>query len=399
MSKGRSIDEDAMEKGEAGLAGEYALPPLVFLGTPSSTSASDNQLSTQTDTNISDQPLVRTGTGAFHTFSARFIAILYQWTPSLDACRARFHQRKQYRVPIETRRINDHARGYPNLAAFLDSDDSFALYRRFGYLQSRLLLRKQEELRTLEADLQATEKNIWSQDGHALCKRKLFGPYAARHGEILDKIEETYSSYAKLLTTAQQMMAFKKPTANEYQSVGRYMNNRKALVDDEATWIQHKEDIVTLRTDREGGWLDDIIEAFLTKCRCKLVNMVFRSEETMKKTEIDGPDMLAQPPENEDLYERFYTPSRISMLANGILMFFVLALLVLPVYLLYHMVHDVGSHDAYLVCIGLLLVFTLAFSSILSLFTKAKRHEILAAASAYCAVLVVFLGNVASPVQ
>jgi hypothetical protein len=75
-------------------------------------------------------------------------------------------------------------------------------------------------------------------------------------------------------------------------------------------------------------------------------------------------------------------------------MFLVLILLVLPIYLLYHMVHDIGTHDAYVMCIGTLLVFTLAFSSILSLFTKARRHEILAAAAAYCAVLVVFLGNV-----
>jgi hypothetical protein len=87
------------------------------------------------------------------------------------------------------------------------------------------------------------------------------------------------------------MMAFKKPTASEYQSVGRYMNNRKALAGDEATWIQHKEDIITLRTDREGGWLDDIIEAFLTKCRCKLVNMIFRSE--VRLTMIEDNFVLA----------------------------------------------------------------------------------------------------------
>jgi hypothetical protein len=91
--------------------------------------------------------------------------------------------------------VNDHARGYPNLAAFLDSDESFAVYRRFGYLQSRLLLRKQEELRTLEEDLQATEEKILGRDDHALCKRKLFGPYAAKHDEILEKIDETYRSY------------------------------------------------------------------------------------------------------------------------------------------------------------------------------------------------------------
>tara|TARA_R110002003_G_scaffold149_7_gene13551 strand:+ start:11901 stop:12272 length:372 start_codon:yes stop_codon:yes gene_type:complete len=104
--------------------------------------------------------------------------------------------------------------------------------------------------------------------------------------------------------------------------------------------------------------------------------------------------MPGRPPRNEDRHELYYTPSRIAKLANSILMFLVLILLVLPIYLLYHMVHDIGTHDAYVMCIGTLLVFTLAFSSILSLFTKARRHEILAAAAAYCAVLVVFLGNV-----
>jgi hypothetical protein len=64
------------------------------------------------------------------------------------------------------------------------------------------------------------------------------------------------------------------------------------------------------------------------------------------------------------------------------------------VYILYHMVHDINTRKAYMTCILLLLVFTLAFSAVLSLFTKARRHEILAAAAAYYAVLVVVLGNV-----
>jgi hypothetical protein len=41
--------------------------------------------------------------------------------------------------------------------------------------------------------------------------------------------------------------------------------------------------------------------------------------------------------------------------------------------------HDVQTTDA--VCIGILLVSTLVFSSVLSMFTKAKRHEILSAAA------------------
>lgn len=120
-------------------------------------------------------------------------------------------------------------------------------------------------------------------------------------------------------------------------------------------------------------------------------------QETRRKTEVDSDTtMAARPPPDEHKYEIYYTPSRIAKLANGILTFLILALLVLPIYLLYHMVHDVRTKKAYTTCIGTLLVFTLAFSSVLSLFTKAKRHEILAAAAAYCAVLIVFLGNVST---
>lgn len=104
--------------------------------------------------------------------------------------------------------------------------------------------------------------------------------------------------------------------------------------------------------------------------------------------------MLARPPKNEDKYEIYYTPSRIAKLTNSILAVIILVLLVVPIYILYHMVHDVGTRRAYMTCIGTLLIFTLAFSSVLSIFTKARRHEILAAAATYCAVLVVFLGNV-----
>jgi hypothetical protein len=40
------------------------------------------------------------------------------------------------------------ARSNPRLAALLDSDENFMLYRRFGYLQARLLLHKQRAPRT-----------------------------------------------------------------------------------------------------------------------------------------------------------------------------------------------------------------------------------------------------------
>ena len=39
----------------------------------------------------------------------------------------------------------------------MDSDDNFMVYRRFGFLYSRLLLDKQDELREIEEDLDSVD--------------------------------------------------------------------------------------------------------------------------------------------------------------------------------------------------------------------------------------------------
>ena len=55
----------------------------------------------------------------------------------------------------------------------------------------------------------------------------------------------------------------------------------------------------------------------------------------------------------------------------------ILILLVIPVYVLFRLSdnNDTGAGRTNALSIGVLLVFTLAFLAVLSLFTRAKRHE------------------------
>jgi hypothetical protein len=57
---------------------------------------------------------------------------------------------------------------------------------------------------------------------------------------------------------------------------------------------------------------------------------------------------------------------------------------------------DIYSRDT-VNAVGVLIVFTLLFSAAMSLLTKAARHELFAASAAYCAILVVFIGNFTGP--
>ena len=174
-----------------------------------------------------------------------------------------------------------------------------------------------------------------------------------------------------------------RPAETEYQSVRNYLHNTRPLAQGEEPRIDYKEDLVTLRRGREYAWLDVTIEHLLRLFRCRPIDYIFRSAETQRKADYDGVSPI------------YYTRSRIERLVLFIVTITIVALLVVPIYLLYHFTNGTqqGPHTT-AVSIGTFLAFTLTFSVIMAFFTSAKRHEILGAAAAYCAVLVVFFGNV-----
>ena len=97
--------------------------------------------------------------------------------------------------------VQDCPDGYPLTAAFLDSDDNFMIYRRFGYLQARLLLEKQEQLRRLELDLELMDekdKDAKSRDLVTLGDGET-GRATARQ-ELMQRIEDKFRDYGASVT-------------------------------------------------------------------------------------------------------------------------------------------------------------------------------------------------------
>jgi hypothetical protein len=85
--------------------------------------------------------------------------------------------------------------GYPRLAALLDSDEKFMLYRRFGFLQARVLLNKQDELRELEKDLDRLDKVDQANDPSLLKSREKDDAASGRRKKLLSDIEEKFKEY------------------------------------------------------------------------------------------------------------------------------------------------------------------------------------------------------------
>jgi Family of unknown function (DUF6594) len=72
------------------------------------------------------------------------------------------------------------------------------------------------------------------------------------------------------------------------------------------------------------------------------------------------------------------------MLAAILITIMILVLLVVPVFFLYKLslASDTNNNTINATVIGVLIASTLVFSAILSLFTRARRHEILGASAA-----------------
>jgi hypothetical protein len=92
--------------------------------------------------------------------------------------------------------------GYPRVATFLDSDENFMVYRRFGYLQSRIILEKQDNLRQMEDKLDRMDRidsRLEKREANArLLTRDSFGAdFQAERVALLKEIEREWMEYGK----------------------------------------------------------------------------------------------------------------------------------------------------------------------------------------------------------
>lgn len=168
------------------------------------------------------------------------------------------------------------------------------------------------------------------------------------------------------MATAQKLTKFNKPTEGEYSSVRHWIEGQNGVLDEDAEFVYQREDLITLRPGREYAWLDAGVERALRSGNWKITRWLFQSDDTRRKTDGSG-------------HEVYYTRSRIEKFVLLIIMFMILVLLVVPIYVLYRLTNDGGDKAG---CIGVLLVFTLLFAACISMFTTARRHEILAASAA-----------------
>jgi hypothetical protein len=100
--------------------------------------------------------------------------------------------------------VDETPNGFPRLAAFQSSEANFALYRSFSYLHSRVLLDLQDEITTLERELDDIDLDDADEHPDRLRSRELDVDRAANEGAsrnrrvILREIKDKLMEYGKL---------------------------------------------------------------------------------------------------------------------------------------------------------------------------------------------------------
>ena len=262
----------------------------------------------------------------------------------------------------ENKFADQRSEGYPALAEFLSSDERWSIYRRFKYLQSRLILEKQEELRLLDEELRDMDLEVAQDEPHnaeaasKLNTRHRRNPEEAHsRSEYFEKAERLYKEYAALLGASRQMMALEKPAFHERKSVRHFISATKPVVQREAAWLEDPADLVTLRGVRPHATFNALLEAILTRAKHYLNPP--RTIETWLAANVTA----------EKISNRVIS---LFLIVSVPTIFFA------PIYILTVVAHNIGKGIAVLVVFALLFIFVLAIG------TTAKSHEIWNSAAA-----------------
>ncbi|TVY81623.1 hypothetical protein LSUE1_G004824 [Lachnellula suecica] len=273
--------------------------------------------------------------------------------------------------------VERYPEGYPRISAYIDSDSGSTLFRRFGVLHARILLYKQVELTELEAQLdkldkedEASEENKWRL-GHSLDTN---GGYLNEDRKALvEEIDKKMEEYDALLLRDSQLRRLSRPTRRSHRNFMDYIYTEHPFSRENERFIYHEHDFVTLEQPEES-WLDDVLHKLMGHCKKGILRDVFVSPDDQKKT--------------SDPYVHYYSEARLGVLIKVIIAVASTALLLIPVYLF------LTCNLSAKLMASITLIFVLVFSTAVSLLTEARRQEVFAATAAYCAVLVVFIGNI-----
>ncbi|RYP26746.1 hypothetical protein DL768_011581 [Monosporascus sp. mg162] len=301
-------------------------------------------------------------------------------------------QPEQASPPTEIRRtLNSTPNGYPKLGALIATNENYLIFREFKYLQARLLLEIQDQLREYEAELDALER-----DSHItlvnLQSREIDDHHLGQRKELMRKIEDRYEKYREFLVSPGSIsplaadyeevsiLSFASsfalrvgPSNTDYNSLQNFFRNHAPLVRSEEYYV-HREDLVALKPRGDTSQVDQLLTKFLLHNPNKVI-------KASNITPLNStPLLMARAEGNANM---LIYPRWALLVAKGLLLGIpLMALLIGPIYPLFELSTHELTEQTLTGIMFTQLAFTCLFAACLKFLTRPKRHELFAASVA-----------------
>ncbi|KAL2281755.1 hypothetical protein FJTKL_11430 [Diaporthe vaccinii] len=239
------------------------------------------------------------------------------------------------------------------------------MFRRFGRLQARILLHKQDELIDLEQQLEQIDSEEQTEY-YLSCRRQDLN--TKRHA-LIQEAEVKLNEYNELLASYFDNIRRPKPSEAKVKSVRNWMKGIKPLVEAESTFLCEIDDLRCPENLLKPGGLD----VFLERWTHFLPDRLSSTQAGRLKS--------------EDPNVTITEPSRLMSTSRVLTTILAVVSMTVPIVVLY-------CARSMVTRLWALSIFTAIFSSALCWLTESRNYEIFTATAAYCAALDVFVGNI-----
>lgn len=137
--------------------------------------------------------------------------------------------------------------GYRRFCEFVDSDDDFFILRKFGKLNTRVLLALQDDLSELEGRLETHEQSLSSRSAPNVHNGTFRDDTSDDRRDLISEIDKRLQAYNELVIQHSKLRRRPPVAAKERRSLSNWFHNHdKAIQEDETLYIQHSEDIFAI---------------------------------------------------------------------------------------------------------------------------------------------------------
>ncbi|KAI9892929.1 MAG: hypothetical protein M1814_000813 [Vezdaea aestivalis] len=287
--------------------------------------------------------------------------------------------------PLITETITSREEGYPQLAQFLSSADNVLICRKFGWLHSRLLLYKQDELAQLERDLHALDKKDAEGDECWRLYSRFHDESRPQHPRkaLIADIEKKLVAYDELVDRIERASHRKPPSDRNFTSLFNWIWNEKPVINQEFEFVFRKDDLVAIKEDADETWLDDSVANFLNaipgpivKVTILLQSLLFPLQSTVAhNTKRIFASKADRSKPGSDEYG-ILSPTRVDHFTRVLIALLAMLMMTIPIILLSVIRLSISQQ------LGIVFSWIAVLAIAVALLTPARRFEVVAVTAA-----------------